>query len=86
MSLLFIYFIIINVLGFGMIWYDKNLAKNNQYRISEKILLSIVVFGGMIGSGLSMLLFRHKTSKNSYLLKFFGIIIVEILVFYIHLL
>ncbi len=82
-SLLFIYFMIINLVGFFLIWYDKNQATKNQYRISEKILLSIVVFGGMIGSGLSMLLFRHKTSKNSYLLKFFGIIIVEILVFYI---
>ncbi len=82
MSTFLIYFFAINLIGFFIIWYDKNQAKKNQYRISEKILLSIVVFGGMIGSGLSMLLFRHKTSKISYLLRFFGIIIVEMLVFY----
>ena len=63
-----------------MIWYDKKRAITNQYRIPEKILLTIVAFGGNIGSALAMLLFRHKTSKMSYLFKFFGIILIQILI------
>lgn len=35
--------------------------------------------GGTIGSGLAMLVFKHKTSKESYLLKFCGIIVIQIL-------
>jgi uncharacterized membrane protein YsdA (DUF1294 family) len=82
MSGIIIYFLVINLAGFFLIWFDKKRAISNQYRIPEKTLLAIVAFGGIIGSGLAMLLFRHKTSKTAYLLKFFGIIVVQILVYY----
>ena len=59
--------------------YDKHLAKTQKQRISEKTLLSFVFLGGSIGSGLSMLTFRHKTSKKSYLLKFWLIIVLQLL-------
>jgi uncharacterized membrane protein YsdA (DUF1294 family) len=59
--------------------YDKKLAQNNKRRISEKTLLTFVVIGGSIGSGLGMLFFRHKTAKRSYLLKFWLILILQIL-------
>lgn len=36
-----IYLIIINVLGFLAMYIDKNKAKNNSWRISEKTLLSL---------------------------------------------
>ena len=80
MSFILIYFFIINIIGTILIGYDKKMAITHQYRISEKTLLLIVFLGGIIGSGLAMLFFRHKTSKTSYLLKFFGIILVQILV------
>lgn len=63
--------------------YDKHLAKNQKQRISERTLLSFVFFGGTAGSGIAMLIFRHKTAKTSYLLKFFGIIMIQILVIYL---
>jgi uncharacterized membrane protein YsdA (DUF1294 family) len=84
MSVILIYFFIINLIGFFLIWYDKNRAIANKYRISEKTLLAIVALGGVIGSGLAMLFFRHKTSKTAYLLWFFGIIVVQILVLILH--
>lgn len=59
--------------------YDKYLAKNNQRRISEKALLTSALIGGSIGSGLGMLYFRHKTAKTSYQIKFFGIVIIQII-------
>jgi uncharacterized membrane protein YsdA (DUF1294 family) len=81
MSGILIYFLVINLIGFFLVWFDKKRAIANQYRIPEKTLLAIVAFGGILGSGLAMLLFRHKTSKMSYLFKFFGIIVVQILIF-----
>ena len=82
MAVILIYFFIINSIGFFLIGYDKKMAVAHKYRISEKILLLIVFLGGIIGSGLAMFFFKHKTSKTSYLLKFFGIIVIQILFFF----
>ena len=74
----FLILLAINLFAFGLMGYDKYLAKNNQHRISEKILLTSALLGGSIGSGIGMLYFRHKTSKKSYLVKFWAIVIVQI--------
>ena len=73
-------FLVVNLIAFVLMGYDKKLAQNNKRRISEKTLLAFVLIGGTIGSGLGMLFFRHKTSKTSYLLKFWLIIILQILI------
>lgn len=52
------------------IGWDKFLARNQKRRIPEQTLLSFVFLGGTLGSGIAMLLFRHKTAKKSYLWKF----------------
>lgn len=80
--ILFYVFLGLNLFAFIIIGYDKFLAKKHKRRIPEKILLSFVFFGGTVGSGLGMLIFRHKTAKKSYLLKFFGIVIFQILFIY----
>jgi uncharacterized membrane protein YsdA (DUF1294 family) len=64
-------------MAFVLTSYDKHLAKAQKQRISERTLLSFVFFGGTIGSGLAMLIFRHKTSKISYLWKFWGILFIQ---------
>jgi uncharacterized membrane protein YsdA (DUF1294 family) len=79
MNILFYYFLILNGMAFTLMGYDKHLAKAQKQRISELTLLSFVFFGGTIGSGLAMLVFRHKTSKISYLLKYWGILFIQIL-------
>lgn len=58
---------------------DKFQAKNNRMRIPENTLLVVTFLGGSIGSILAMLLFRHKTSKRSFLLKFFLVAAVQII-------
>jgi uncharacterized membrane protein YsdA (DUF1294 family) len=80
MDILFYYFLILNGIAFTLTAYDKHLAKAQKRRIPERTLLSFVFFGGMIGSGLAMLIFRHKTSKTSYLWKFWGIVFIQILI------
>ena len=78
----FLVFLVLNIFAFGLMGYDKYLAKNNQRRISEKVLLTSALLGGSIGSGLGMLYFRHKTAKTSYQIKFFGIVIVQLIALY----
>jgi len=72
-------FLFINIIAFVLIGYDKQLAVKNKNRISEKTLLAWVALGGTIGSSLAMSIFRHKTAKKSYLLKFFGIVSLQII-------
>ncbi len=72
-------FLALNLIAFLVMGYDKNLAENHKSRISEKTLLTLVLIGGTIGSGLGMLIFRHKTAKKSYLAKFWFIAVVQIL-------
>ena len=86
MGILFYYFLILNGMAFTLTTYDKHLAKSQKQRISELTLLGFTFFGGTIGYGLAMLIFRHKTAKKSYLLKFWLIVIVQILIgwFYLY--
>lgn len=78
MIILLYYFLIINLLAFLLMANDKYLAKNHKRRIPEKTLLSFVLIGGTIGSGLAMLIFRHKTAKKKYLWKFWGIVVLQL--------
>jgi uncharacterized membrane protein YsdA (DUF1294 family) len=77
MNLVFYFLLLVNVVV--LIGYDKIVAQKHKRRIPETTLLTFVFFGGTVGSGLAMLLFRHKTCKTSYLLKFWLIVILQIL-------
>ena len=50
-----------NLAGFLSMGYDKRRAKRHEWRVPEKILFLIAIFGGSIGSNLGMRIFRHKT-------------------------
>ncbi|MGL2992896.1 DUF1294 domain-containing protein [Flavobacterium sp. TSSA_36] len=79
MNLVFYFLLLINIFAFFVIGYDKIVAQKHKRRIPETTLLAFVFFGGALGSGLAMLLFRHKTRKTSYLIKFWLIVILQIL-------
>ncbi len=83
MTILFYYFLIINLFGFVQIAYDKEQAVKAKRRIPERTLLGIVFLGGTLGSGIGMLFFRHKTAKKSYLWKFWCIVILQIFLLYL---
>jgi uncharacterized membrane protein YsdA (DUF1294 family) len=59
-------FVLLNLLTFLITAYDKQLAVAHKNRISENSLTFAAV-GGTIGAALAMYLFRHKTSKLSFL-------------------
>ena len=72
-----IYFIIINLIGFFIMWLDKRKAKKGAWRIPEKTLFIITALGGGIGTIAGMYTFHHKTRKIQFLIGFPLITILE---------
>lgn len=79
MKILLLCFLIVNSFTFLVAGYDKYLAVKNKRRIPEKTLFGLGIFGGTVGLLLAMVIFRHKTSKSSFLWKFFGILVIQLL-------
>ena len=80
MPLLYFYFLAISFLSFVLMGYDKYLARNKKSRISENTLLLWAFLGGILGAGIGMWVFKHKTSKRSFLWKFWSIVFFQLLV------
>lgn len=74
-----IYLIVINILAFIAMWWDKHEAKVEDWRISEKTLFALVLMGGGIGGILGMYMFRHKTKKWYFKYGFPIILFLEII-------
>ena len=66
-SIFNIYIIIINIISFLIYAIDKIKSIKHEYRVPENVLLILSLFGGAIGSLLSMMLFHHKTRKVKFL-------------------
>ena len=73
-----IYFIIINIIGFFIMYIDKQKAKKGKWRIPEKTLFIVTALGGGIGTIVGMYAFRHKTQKIAFVIGFPLITILEI--------
>jgi len=69
----------ISIITFIIFGFDKRKAVKHQRRISENTLLTATFFGGTVGALLGMLIFRHKISKRSFLLKFALIVLIQAL-------
>jgi uncharacterized membrane protein YsdA (DUF1294 family) len=80
MKILLIYFLIVNSFTFLLAGYDKYMAVKNKRRIPEKTLFAMSLFGGSVGLLLAMLIFKHKTSKSSFIVKFCGILFLQVIV------
>ena len=57
----FIYYLLINSIGFVMMGIDKKRAIRGAWRISEASLFLTACLGGACGCTLGMHFFRHKT-------------------------
>ena len=73
-----IYFLVMNIITFLLMGYDKHESKVNQWRISEKALFLFCLFGGSIGGICGMYAFRHKTQKWYFKIGFPLILIIQI--------
>lgn len=78
-TLLIIYIITINLIGFFIMGIDKRRARKNKWRIQEKTLFLIALLFGSIGVLTGMYVFRHKTRHLSFKLGIPAILICQVL-------
>ena len=73
------YFVIINLIGFVIMFIDKSRAIHKEWRISEKSLLLISLIGGSVGMFAGMHIFRHKTKHLKFTIGVPFIFIIQII-------
>ena len=66
MDTIIMYLCVINIVAFLAYGLDKQKAKQNRWRIQEKVLLGLAAAGGSVGAFAGMRLFRHKTQKLKF--------------------
>ena len=76
---LIIYYLLMNVIGFFIMKIDKTRAIRHAYRISEKTLWGMALFGGAVGTTLGMQMFRHKTKHLSFKVGFPVLAVIELI-------
>lgn len=75
------FLLIANLITFGVFGFDKWQARKQQWRISENTLLGISLLG-VVGAASGMIIFNHKVSKKSFLVKFFIVVLIDLVLFY----
>ncbi len=76
------YLIMINLISMLLMWIDKRKARKGKYRISEKMLLTPGLLGGIFGILIGMKLFHHKTRKNSFRIPAFILLALNLIIIY----
>lgn len=79
LSLLTVYIIAVNIIGFALMGNDKRRARKNAFRIPEATLFAFSIIGGSIGTLIGMYTFRHKTKHVTFKIGIPVIIFVQIL-------
>ncbi len=77
---LWAWLIAINGVTLAMYGYDKAIAASDRTRIPERVLLGLALAGGSGAAIVGMLLFRHKTSKASFLGQFVVVLVIQALI------
>lgn len=63
-------YLIMNIMGLIIMGIDKKRAIKQQYRIRERTLWLVALFGGAVGTTIGMKLFHHKTRHLSFKIGF----------------
>ena len=67
--------VILNLVSFGLMGFDKHRAKAEKWRIPEKTLFIAAIYFGALGGVLGMSVFHHKT-RHWYFRLFFPVLLV----------
>ena len=78
MKYLLIYLLVINLIGFFMMFLDKQKAQKGKWRIPEKTLFLAALLGGSLGTTFGMNVFRHKTKHWYFKFGMPAILILQI--------
>ena len=61
-----IYIVMINIVAFSAMWWDKRKASQHEWRVAEATLHILGMLGGALGILCGMFRFRHKTQKRTF--------------------
>ncbi|WDV45506.1 DUF1294 domain-containing protein [Clostridiaceae bacterium M8S5] len=61
-----IYLLLINLVCYCLMSYDKMNSKNKRQRIRESTFITLSILGGATGVLIGMVVFKHKTKKNKF--------------------
>lgn len=86
--ILIAYIMVVNVIGYLIMYIDKKRAIEKAYRISEKSIFLTALLLGATGVYAGMCKFRHKTKHTKFIvlipfLIFINIISVVLLILYV---
>lgn len=62
---------------FLVCWWDRQAARNGEWRIRESTLLSLALVGGSMGAISAQRLLRHKTRKEPFRSILLSIVILQ---------
>ncbi|WP_061810908.1 DUF1294 domain-containing protein [Rossellomorea vietnamensis] len=80
-GILYLYAVIINIIGFTVMGRDKRKAERHEYRISERVLWQVAIVGGSVGAYMGMKVFRHKTKHKAFAVGFPLLVIAHCVLF-----
>ena len=78
-SVIAVYLLGANLVGFILMGADKKKARKKTWRIPEATLFWAALLGGTVGGILGMQVFRHKTRHRSFVYGMPLILILQIL-------
>ncbi|MDD3304225.1 MAG: DUF1294 domain-containing protein [Clostridia bacterium] len=76
------YVLLINLIAFLTMLYDKKQAEKHDYRISEKALFILALLLGGIGIYAGIYVFRHKTRHKKFTIGIPIVILINIISLY----
>ena len=79
LQILFLYLILLNLLGFILMGVAKRRAIRHAWRIPEAHLFGCAILGGSLGSILGMYTFRHKTKHWYFVFGMPAILLIQII-------
>lgn len=79
MIYIFAYLIIINLVLFFVMGWDKSRAKKSAWRVRESALFLLAAIGGSIGGIIGMRAFHHKTRDKNFTIGFPFIFVIQII-------
>lgn len=80
---LYIYLIVINLIGFITMYSDKQKSERRQWRVPEARLFGIAIILGSIGILSGMYVFHHKTKHMKFVLGIPIILIMQIMLVFL---
>lgn len=75
-----IYLLAVNLVALFLYGTDKYRAVKHQWRIPERTLIGMALFGGGVGAYLGMRVFHHKTKHPKFSIGVPAIIVIEAII------